>query len=181
MDNGAGSYRRFLDGDERAFDEILNLYRENLIFFINHFVHDAEASEDIAIDVFTELIVHRHRYNFKTSLKTYLYMIGRSRALDYIKHRGKIKLEELTENAWVTDHSIEDHLLDSERKRVLSTAIHTLPAEMQIIIHLIFFEELSYEDAGRVIKKNRKQVDNLLYRAKNALRAVLGEEGEMLL
>ena len=34
MDNGASSYRRYLDGDEAAFDEILRLYRDNLTFFI---------------------------------------------------------------------------------------------------------------------------------------------------
>lgn len=96
MDNGASSYRRFLEGDESAFDEILDLYRENLIFFINRFVRDPAAAEDLAIDAFLELLVHKNRYNFKTSLKTYLFMIGRSRALDYLRHRGKWKFEELS-------------------------------------------------------------------------------------
>ena len=39
MDNGASSYRRYLDGDEAAFDDILRLYRDNLTFFINRYVH----------------------------------------------------------------------------------------------------------------------------------------------
>ena len=70
MDNGARSYRRFLDGDERAFDEILTQYFDGLTFFINRYLHDVHASEDIAIDVLLQLIIHPHRYNFKTSLKT---------------------------------------------------------------------------------------------------------------
>ena len=82
MDNGASSYRRYLDGDEAAFDEILRLYRDNLTFFINRYVHDLDAAEDLAIDTFMYLIVHRLRYNFRTPLKTYLFMIARSRALD---------------------------------------------------------------------------------------------------
>ena len=61
MDNGASSYRRFLAGDETAFDEILDLYRENLIFFINRFVRDTAAAEDLAIDAFLELLVHKNR------------------------------------------------------------------------------------------------------------------------
>ena len=75
MDNGAGSYRRFLDGDESAFDEILELYRLKLTYFIDRIVRDTAAAEDIAIDVFTELLIRPYRYNFKTSLKTYLFMI----------------------------------------------------------------------------------------------------------
>ena len=53
--------------------------------------------------------------------------------------------------------------------------------EQRLAVHLIYFEELSYEEAARVMKKNSKQVDNLLYRAKKTLRDILGEEGEQLL
>ena len=34
MDNGASSYRRFLDGDEHAFDEIMKELFRGLVFFI---------------------------------------------------------------------------------------------------------------------------------------------------
>ena len=49
MDNGAASYRRFIDGDQEAFGEIVDLYRENLIFFILfsldfHDFHDSHGS-----------------------------------------------------------------------------------------------------------------------------------------
>ena len=75
MDNGACSYRRILDGDENAFVEIMDEYRDGLIFFINGYLNDFHAAEDIAADCFVFLLVHKHRYNFKVSLKTYLYMI----------------------------------------------------------------------------------------------------------
>ena len=75
MDAAANSYRRFLDGDESAFEEIMQELFCGLVFFINGFVHDPHAAEDIAIDAFSDLVVHRHRYNFRVSLKTYLYMV----------------------------------------------------------------------------------------------------------
>lgn len=52
MDNGASSYRRFLDGDESAFNEIMEELFRSLVFFINGYVHDIHAAEDIAIDAF---------------------------------------------------------------------------------------------------------------------------------
>ena len=76
MDNGACSYRRFLDGDESAFNDIMEQLFCKLVFFIDSYVHDIHAAEDIAIDTFSDLIVHKHRYNFKVTLKTYLYMIS---------------------------------------------------------------------------------------------------------
>ena len=183
MDNGASSYRRFLDGDESAFGELMKELFHGLVFFIDGFVHDTHAAEDIAIDTFSDLVVHRHRYNFKVSLKTYLYMVGRSRALDYLRHRKVIDHVELSEAGTLADESaaLEELMLLDERKRMIHAAIARLPEDMRAAVHLIYFEEMTYEEAAKVMKKNRKQVDNLLYRAKKELRIILGKDGEQLL
>ena len=183
MDNGACSYRRFLNGDESAFDEIMKELFHGLMFFVDRYVHDTHAAEDIAIDAFSDLIVHKHRYNFKVSLKTYLYMIGRSRALDYLKHRKVIEFAELSEETEVSsgEKTLEEQVLAEERKRAVNVAIAELPEDMRVVVHLIYFEEMTYEEAAKVMKKNRKQVDNLLYRAKKELRIILGKDGERLL
>ncbi len=183
MDSGASSYRRFLDGDEGAFDDIMKALFDSLVFFIDRFVHDVHAAEDIAIDAFSDLVVNKHRYNFKVTLKTYLFMLGRSRALNYIKHRKVIDFAELAEadHASSEQETLEKIVLADERKRVVNNALHALPNDMRVVVHLIYFEDLSYDEAAKVMKKNRKQVDNLLYRAKKELRIILGKDGEQLL
>ena len=182
MDNGASSYRRYLLGDESAFDEIMNELFFGLVFFINRYVKDIHAAEDIAMDVFTELIVNPRRYNFKVTLKTYLFMLGKSRAIDYIRHRKVIDFEELTEAAQISDkNDLEEKVISDERGRKVNEALEKLPQEMRAVVHFIFFENMSYKDAARVLGKNVKQVDNLLYRAKGQLRIILGEDGEQLL
>jgi RNA polymerase sigma-70 factor (ECF subfamily) len=181
MDNGASSYRRFLDGDESAFDDIMKELFHKLVFFIDSYVHDTYTAEDIAIDTFTELIVHRHRYNFKVKLKTYLFMIGRSRALDYIKHRKIINFVELSEAASQSDGSeLEKTVLITERKIAVNNAIAKLPEDMRTVVHLIYFEDMTYNEAAKIMKKNAKQIDNLLYRAKKELRIILREDDELL-
>ena len=182
MDSGARSYRRFLEGEESAFDEIMKELFDKLVFFIDRYIHDLNAAEDIAIDVFSELLVNKHRYNFKVSLKTYLFMLGRSKALNYIKHRKVIDFVAL-ENAenTVESQALEDAVFSDERKRVLNEALAKLTDDMRIAVHLVYFEDLTYEEAAKVMKKSRKQVDNLLYRAKTELRIILGKDGELLL
>ncbi len=181
MDNGASSYRRFLDGDESAFEDIMKSLFRGLVFFINGFVRDTHAAEDIAIDTFSDLLVHKHRYNFKVTLKTYLYMVGRSRALDYIKHRKVLEFVELSEVQNLADDEVlEETVLQSEQKRLIHGALAKLPQDMRVAVHLIYFDEMTYEEAAKVMKKNRKQVDNLLYRAKKELRVILEKDGEML-
>ena len=183
MDNGASSYRRFLNGDESAFDEIMKELFDNLVFFIDRYVHDIHAAEDIAIDAFSDLVVNKHRYNFKVKLKTYLFMLGRSRALNYIKHRKVINFVELTEadNISAEQVTLEEIILEDERKRIVNNALNSLTDDMRVVVHLIYFEDLTYDEAAKVMKKNRKQVDNLLYRAKKERRIILGKDGELLL
>jgi len=175
MDNGASSYRRYLEGEEEAFDEIMNELFDKLVFFIDRYVQDIHASEDIAIDAFTDLIVHKKRYDFRVTLKTYLFMIGRSRALTYVKRRRRhASLAEVGDQT--PDHSIEASFVQTEQQILLHAALDKLPEDMRAAVHLVYFEDLSYEDAAKVMKKNKKQIDNLLYRAKAELRESLGKE-----
>ena len=170
---------RFLEGEESAFDEIMEELFDRLVFFLNGFVRDLSAAEDLAIDVFSDLVVYPHRYNFKVTLKTYLFMLGRSRALNYLKHRGILAFTDLEEAdlASPEQKTLEEQILAEERKRRVHEALFCLSEEMRTVVHLIYFEELSYDEAAKVMKKNRKQIDNLLYRAKKELRTLLGEEG----
>lgn len=183
MDLGAEHYRRYLDGEDSAFDYIIKEYFDSLVFFLNRYVHDPAAAEDLAVDAFSDLIVHRHRFNFQVSLKTYLFMIGRSRALNYIRRRGRMTLTELSEAEQLPsgEPSLEELLLADTRRRTIADALSRLDGQMQIVVHLVYFEQLSCEEAAKIMKRNRKQVYNLLYRAKNALREILGEEGVQLL
>ena len=182
MKNGESSYRRLPTADEEAFDEILKEFRPRLIFFINRYTHDLAAAEDIAIDVFVYILSYPNRYNQKTALSTYLFMLARSRAIDYLRHKKVMNETELSEAEPLRDERDPfSTLLENERKRRLSQALSELPSDMQSVIHLVYFEELSYSDAARVMKKNKKQVDNLLYRAKTLLREKLLEEADWLL
>ncbi len=179
MDNGASSYRRFLDGDASAFDGIVREYRLPLTFFIDRYVNDTAAAEDIAVDVFMYVLAEPKRYNFRVSLKTYLFMLGRSRAVDYIRRRKRLTaLDEIGEGA--EEASLEELVLKDEIKLRVNKAMAALPQEMRLAVHLVYFEGLSYEETAKVMKKNKKQVDNLIYRAKKELRTLLEKEGELL-
>ena len=182
MDHGANCYRRYLNGDEDAFHEIVKEYFDNLLFFIDRYVGDTAAAEDIALDVFTYLVVNKHHYNFRVTLKTYLFMLGRSRALDYIKRRNKLQFVELAEAEQTPSDapSPEEIILADERKKAVNAALEQLSDEMRLVVHLVYFEQLTPEDTAKVLKKNKKQIYNLLYRAKTQLRTILGKDGEAL-
>lgn len=177
MDNGESSYRRFLDGDESAFREILDMYSENLIFFINRYVNNISVAQELSEDVFVDVLLHKHRYNFKTSLKTYLFTIGRNKAVSYVRRctrRPEYAYAYIENEA--DRKNIEDEFLKKEQEIQLHRALERLNEDYKTVLHLVYFEEMSNDDAARVMKKNKKQIENLLYRAKQALKKELESE-----
>ncbi len=179
MDNGESSYRRFLDGDNTAFGDIIDLYRESLIFFINRTVNNLSIAEDIAADSFAELIIHKNRFSFKSSLKTYLFTIARNKAVSYVRHSAKYMLCDIDDCTELSDEysSFEREIEKNEQKAMVNTALSALKDDYKVALHLVYFENLSYADAAKVMKKSPKQVENLLYRARIALKTELEKEG----
>ncbi|MBQ3004948.1 MAG: sigma-70 family RNA polymerase sigma factor [Clostridia bacterium] len=177
MDNGESSYRRFLDGDESAFREILDLYSENLIFFINRYVNNISVAQELSEDVFVDVLLHKKRYNFKTSLKTYLFTIGRNKAVSYVRRcaRKPEYAYEYIENE-ADRKNLEDEFIKKEQERELHIALERLNSDYKTVLHLFYFENMSADEAAAVMKKNKKQIENLLYRAKQALRKELERE-----
>ncbi len=178
-DRGATLYQRFLEGDNDAFDEIIGIYRNSLIFFINRFVNNFDNAEDIAAEVFAYIIFKPKKYNFKVTFKTYIFMLGRSRALDFIRKESKrthISIESLYTQPSDDDVLLEEEIIAEEEKRQLYRALASLPQDYQTAIHLVYFEGLKYEDAAKVMDKDKKHVENILYRAKKALKQYFKED-----
>ena len=175
------AYRRYLDGDDSAFDEIQRTYFMPLTFYAARIVHDTDAAQDIAIEALLQLIIHKKRYRFGSSLQAYLYKIAHNKSVNYIKRNAHetIISEDMSKDRAEDENTLEEQLISEERMRAVSRAVNTLPAEMAEAIHLFYYADFSYEEIAKTMKKTRKQIDNLLYRAKSALRNILGEEGDL--
>ena len=111
MDNGASSYRRFLNGDESGLEDIVKMYGDSLMFFINGFVNNLSLAEEIMEDVFMELIVKKHNFKEESTFKTYLFKIGRNKAFNVLKKNKKctyLENEELEEELRFEEREIKD-------------------------------------------------------------------------
>jgi len=179
MDNGASSYRRFLDGDESGFAEIVEMYGYNLIFFINGFVGNISVAEDLMEDAFCELVYHKRRFKGNSTFKTYLFSIARHKAVDYINKKSRIPSLPL-ENAelhFEELNQLESKVIEDENKMLINKALAKINSDYRAILHLLYFEDSTYEQAALILNKNNKQIKNLAYRAKQALRVAIEKEG----
>lgn len=177
VDNGNELFRRYLDGEDKAFDEIIKLYRENLIFFIIRYTKNSSVAEEIAQDSFVELLIHKKRYNFSSSLKTYLFTIAKNKAINHLRRLKFVSDEELDTN-WASDEEcLSRKIIKNEESETLYRVLDTLNEDYRCALYLVYIENLSYEEAGKIMGKNRKQIENLVFRAKGAAKIKLEKEG----
>ena len=59
MDNGASSYRRFLEGDDKGLVEIVGDYKDGLILYLNGYVNNIFIAEELTEDTFFRLITKK--------------------------------------------------------------------------------------------------------------------------
>ena len=90
MDNGASSYRRFLDGDDKGIAEIVGDYKDGLILYLDGYVNNIFIAEELTEDTFFRLITKKPKYSGKSTFKSWLYAIGRNVAIDFIRHNSKL-------------------------------------------------------------------------------------------
>lgn len=176
MDAGGESYRRYLAGDDAGLAEIVACYKDRLILFINTYVHDFPTSEDLCEDVFFTLIVKRPHYRGQSAFETWLFAIARNKALDYLKKQAKRRTDPLDAAHADPSQSPEEALLRREREQALYQALSQLSPQYRDVLYLIYIEGFDRKEAARILRKSRRQMENLCYRARQALRAALPEE-----
>lgn len=173
MEEDKRLYNEFILGNNDAFEQIMNKYRENLIYFIQRIVKSFDVAEDIAQDVFVYVLINKKEYDFKYTLKTYLYTIGRSRAINYLKKEKRCVSLNLEQQG---NYEIEEIMFLNERKRNLKESINKLLPQHQLVIYLADIEELPYKEICKIMNKSMVQIKMLIYRARKNLKIILGKE-----
>ena len=171
-------YQNFLNGDLLAFDELMDKYRKSVFCFINGYVKNFDIAEDLAQDVFVYILIKREEYDFKYSMKTYLFTIARSRSLNYLKKEKNIQFEDYhVKNESLTLNSyVEEKILADERKCALYNAIFKLNDNQRMAIYLSDLEGLSNAEISKTLGKSISETKMILYRARKNLRKILDRE-----
>ena len=179
MDNGASSYRRYLDGDDDAFVEIIDEYKAGLTLYLCSVVGDIARAEELMEDTFAKLFIKKPRFSGKSSFKTWLYTIARNLAVDSRRRSSKISDTPIDEIELPADEeeNVERMYIKEERKIMLHRALGELKPDYRQVLYLIYFEDMDYNGAASVMGKSKTQIKNLAARAKAALKERLLEEG----
>lgn len=178
MDKGNQSYQKFLNGDKQGLVEIMELYSDSLAAFINGFVHDESTAEDLMQDTYLELIIKEISFRGESQFKTYLFKIARNKAIDHIrKNRRIIHVDDSFVFSQDVCKSVENTVIDAERNNIIQLAMAKINPLYAQVLYLSFYEDMSNAEIASVIRKSKRQVEMLIYRAKDSLKKALEKEG----
>ena len=177
--SGEELFQRFLAGDTDAFEELVSLYEDELSRFIYRIVEDYHDSKLLTIEAFGQLAVSGKKFAERSSLKTYLFTIGKNLTIRYMKTRDKhdnVSYNEIVEAIATASETPHSYMVREENNRILHETLSELKEDYRTVLTLLFFEDLSYLQAGRAMGKSEKQIKHLVYRAKAALKKKLEEK-----
>jgi len=165
------------EGDQEAFLHMIETYSKLLWVVAGGILGTIGTTQDIEeciSDVFVHVWKNPKSFNpQRGTLKTFLAIIARGKALDMYRKLSKNKITEISEAIRSSDDDLLDYLVEKEMHNKLYTAIESLPEpNREIVIRRFFFEE----KPSRIAEKTAlpvKEVENRLYQSKLKLRKIL--------
>lgn len=179
MDNGEYNYRRFLNGDDEGLTLIIKDFKDGLILYLNSYVNNIYIAEELMEETFFKIAVKKPKFLGRSSFKTWLYTVGRNVAIDYLRHNSKFSISAIDdmENYIKDETDLENMYINNERKIAVHKALSSLKPEYREVLWLVYFEEFSNKEVALLMNKSKRQIENLVFRAKQSLKSTLDKEG----
>jgi len=164
--------------DEQVTRSFIENYQSLVINTCRGFVGNNADAEDIAQDVFIEVIESINTFRMDSKLSTWLYRIAVNKSLNHIKKNKRRSffqnLEEIISinktSKFEESHHDSEHPLElfekEERKKIINTAINSLSANQKIAFTLLKTNDMSYKEIAEVMNVSVSSVESLIHRAK---------------
>ena len=151
--------KRFQNGDENAYIELVNRYRDKILNFIFNYIGDFEISEDIVQDTMVKLYQKKHYYKEIAKFSTWLYTIAKNLANTELRKKKQRKTTILSHISKddkpydiPSDQPGTHQDIESEiTVEIIRNAIDQLNDKFKTVILLRDIQELSYEDISSIV------------------------------
>lgn len=172
---------RFQKGDEQAYVELVNRYRDRLMNFAFRFVNDEEQAADIVQDTLLKLYTHRHYYRNIAKFSTWIYTIAANLAKTELRKKKRHKVTNLSQMGR-EEREYELPAVEAESgqmiqeqyaEKQIQQAIQTLPLHFRTVIILRDIQELSYEEISNIVDVPLGTVKSRINRARLQLQKAL--------
>ncbi|OMP68464.1 RNA polymerase sigma factor SigW [Domibacillus epiphyticus] len=172
--------KQVLKGDQNAFGEIVELYKDKVYQICFRMLWDRHEAEDAAQETFLKAFLNIHTYNLEKKFSTWLYRIATNLCIDKIrKKKPDYHLDAEvagTDGLNMYSHVPSSHPLPEEEveslevQETIHQAILLLPEKYRSIIVLKYIEELPLQEIADILDLPLGTVKTRVHRGREALR-----------
>jgi|UniRef100_UPI00404ABA8D RNA polymerase sigma-70 factor, ECF subfamily len=182
---------RFKNGDQSAFDEMVSRYWDRIYSMVNQLLRNTQDAEEVTQDAFIR--AHRGLVNFRgdSAFSTWLYQIAtnlarnrywywwrrkRDKSISFDQPIGTEGDMTLADVIPAQVESPDDITVTQEFVDRIGAGMERLGSKHREILVLRNIKNLSYEEIAEVLKISVGTVKSRIARARESLRATLGED-----
>jgi RNA polymerase sigma-70 factor (ECF subfamily) len=153
-------------GDEAAFREIVNRYRNGLHAFLRQFLNQTDLVEDVFQETFLQLFTSRDSFDPSRPLRPWLFTIAANKAKDALRkgHRtsavpigtigdgDEMSFDEVL-NTLTSDTTVPyEEVERNETAERVSEVIANMPENLREILILAYFQKFSYKHMSQILR-----------------------------
>jgi RNA polymerase sigma-70 factor (ECF subfamily) len=175
---------RSLEGDERAFESLVQRYHGKIISLINQIIGNKQEAEDIAQEVFIKVFYKLKDFNPKYPFYAWLYRIAINRCYDFLRAKKRARMKSFSElsakeiktvntlyelkNGWeISTYDREDI------NEIINKLIMSLKPKERAVIFMRDVENLEYKEIAQILKCSELAARIKVSRARKTLRTKL--------
>ncbi|CAA9327752.1 MAG: RNA polymerase sigma factor RpoE [uncultured Gemmatimonadetes bacterium] len=175
----SGVVAAFLDGEKRAFGELVERYQTRLLNFVYRTTGDRERAEDLVQETFIRVYRHLHRFDQSKKFSTWVYTIASNLAKNELRNRSRnpLVLFQTIKKNWDADarplewedntYRPDDLFRKRHLKSMVESAVDQLPEHHRTVFILREMEGKTYEEIADITGANLGTVKSRLNRARN--------------
>jgi len=168
--------RAIAQGDREAFHALVEKYKDRIFQLCYKFVRNHEDAEDLTQDIFIQVYKKADKFEYKSTVFTWLYRITMNKSVNYLRRKEWSKLFkriefDIKENAQDMIPASKDDNPDSliqvsQKKTIIQKALNSLPKNQRVAFHLHNVEELPYAKIADIMECSISAVESRIHRAK---------------
>ena len=171
---------RFQQGDELAYVELVNRYRDRLMNFVFRFVGSFEEAEDIVQDTFVKLYQKKDYYRPISAFSTWIFTIASNLAKTELRKRKRRKVSYLSQIGMEkkdfdipVEDTTDEETVGEYTESQIQDAIQSLQLHFRTALILRDIEELSYEEISKILDVPLGTIKSRINRARLQLQEKL--------
>ncbi|WP_232829253.1 RNA polymerase sigma factor [Aureibaculum luteum] len=139
---------------EKAFRELMSLYKERLYWHIRKIVISHDDADDVLQNTFIKVYKNIDKFNAESKIYSWMYRIATNESITFINKRAKMRQVDVNELQSEMIQNLEsDVYFDGDEIQLkLQKAVATLPQKQQLVFNMKYFDNMKYQDISDVLE-----------------------------